>query len=176
MNETPAAVEMPVIGKHALFGMAVAAALGVPYVLSDQVGKVSQPQSAAGGAAAAAANSHGLPALGHDSAPLEGPAVTDLAEVIRFDITPSWLTGRWPRVMNARHEAGSLQAYRVPLVTGHKAEDLAGALTYFFTEDQKVQRIEFQGQTGDARPLIEPPRQAIWLCTANDRASGPIRL
>jgi hypothetical protein len=42
----------------------------------------------------------------------------------------------------------------VPLVTGRKDADLAGSLTYFFNEEQQVQRIHFQGHTGDARPLV----------------------
>jgi hypothetical protein len=149
---------MALIGKHALFGTAVLAALGVPYVLSDMkladsssagkpnVGAAAEPLEKAAGS---------FPALKNDAVPVEGPAVVDLGEVLRFDLTPSWVMGRWPRVMNARHEAGSLHAYRVPLVTGHKEGDLAGSLTYYFDEQQKVQRIQFQGNTGDTRPLVE---------------------
>jgi hypothetical protein len=149
---------MALLGKHALFGTAVLAALGVPYALShkEEAGStisnaVAKLGSSGSNPASDAASD--LPVLHGDSLPLEGPQVANLGEVFRFDITPDWLLSRWPRVMNVRYAAGSLQSYRVPLVTGNKPEDLAGALTYYFDERQEPRRIEFQGTTGDARPL-----------------------
>src|SRR5687767_3347320 len=123
---------MSLLGRNTLFGTAVMAALGVPFALSDK----EEPSPAEAklnpsdtSAVTQDATGRLLPSR-TDRSPLEGPAVADLAEVLRFDITPAWLTQRWPRVMNARHAAGSLQAYRVPLVTGAKPTDLAGSLTY----------------------------------------------
>jgi hypothetical protein len=85
---------------------------------------------------------------------VEGPPIAELADVLRFDITPAWITQRWPRVMNAR-SGSSEQVYRVPLVTGAKPSDLAGSLTYYFDEEQHLRRIYFQGHTGDAAPLVD---------------------
>jgi hypothetical protein len=153
------------MGRNALFGTAVMAALGVPFALSDKQDESSTPAAARDAAAAARSGSRetsesgiltsSTTARSAEAAPLEGPAVANLAEILRFDITPAWLTQRWPRVMNARHASSALQAYRVPLVTGGKASDLAGSLTYYFDEQQKLQRIQFQGQTGDADPLAD---------------------
>lgn len=149
---------MSLLGRNTLFGTAVMAALGVPFALSDKEDPSSPAaaklNSSDTSAAAQGATGRVLPSR-TDGAPLEGPAVADLAEVLRFDITPAWLTQRWPRVMNARHAAGTLQAYRVPLVTGAKPTDLAGSLTYYFDEEQKLQRIQFQGNTGDATTLVD---------------------
>jgi hypothetical protein len=47
-----------------------------------------------------------------------------------------------------------LEGLRVPLVTGHETDDLAGSLTYYFNHKREVQRIAFDGYTGDPRPLI----------------------
>ncbi len=86
--------------------------------------------------------------------PLEGPPTQDLGEVLRFQgVTTGWVLGRWPRVATGLAEL-PLQGYRVPLVTGTKEQDLAGSLTYYFNAHQEVQRISFQGTTGDPRALI----------------------
>jgi hypothetical protein len=149
---------MSVLGRNTLFGTAVMAALGVPFALSDK----DESSPADTKAILGSYESSAVPnATAPDSstwrpgaAPLEGPAVADLADVLRFDITPAWVIERWPRVMNARHAAGDLQAYRVPLVSGAKTIDVAGSLTYYFDEQQKLQRIQFQGQTGDTSTLV----------------------
>lgn len=84
---------------------------------------------------------------------LAGPPVQDLGEVFQFDVTPAWVLGRWPNVLTL---AGpdSFQGYRVPLVTGTGESDLAGTLTYYFTSKPVVQRIRFQGVTGDPARLV----------------------
>ncbi len=152
---------MSLLGRNTLFGTAVMAAFGLPYAMSDR------PESAtsSGGTAIAEALTKApaetvqklardYPALRPDAAaPWEGPAVVDLAEVVRFDVSPSWVIQRWPRVMNNRHGSENLQAYRVPLVTGPKAADLAGSLTYYFDESPTLQGIQFVGTTGDTAPL-----------------------
>ena len=79
--------------------------------------------------------------------------VCDLTEALRFDVSPQWVTYRWPRVTTVLAET-ELQGLRVPLVTGTKTDDLAGSLTYYFDKAQRVQRITFQGTTGDARKLV----------------------
>jgi hypothetical protein len=88
------------------------------------------------------------------TAPIAGPPVGQLGEIIRFDITPGWVTGRWPRVTSTLSETG-LEGLRVPVVTGTQIHDLAGSLTYFFDHQHQVQRVTCEGFTGDPRPLID---------------------
>jgi len=84
---------------------------------------------------------------------LEGRPVADLAEVLRFDVSPGWVLARWPHVATGMAHV-EYQGYRVPLVTGTKADDLAGSLTYYFGAKQQVERIVFRGTTGDVRKLV----------------------
>lgn len=94
------------------------------------------------------------PSNGPDSVPEQSPPPVELAEALRFDITPGWVMTRWPRVSAGLAEL-QLQGYRVPLVTGTAENDLAGALTYYFNPRQQVERITFRGTTGNAGKLIE---------------------
>jgi hypothetical protein len=84
---------------------------------------------------------------------LEGPPVQDLAEVIRFDISPRWVAQYWSRVTTVTSEL-ELEGLRVPLVTGGRPDDLAGSLTYYFDKHHQVQRVTFHGSTGDERRLV----------------------
>lgn len=84
---------------------------------------------------------------------LGGPPVYHVGEVLRFDISPAWVTGRWPRVTTTLSEQG-MEGLRVPLVTGTRPHDLAGSLTYYFDNQQRVQRLTFEGYTGDAGQLV----------------------
>lgn len=85
--------------------------------------------------------------------PLEGSRPQDLAEVLQFQATPTWVMARWPRVTAGLAEL-DLQGYRVPLVSGTSQDDLAGSLTYYFDKNQQVARIIFHGTTGDPRKLV----------------------
>ncbi len=87
----------------------------------------------------------------HDT--LGGPPVYYVGEVLRFDISPDWVTSRWPRVTTTLSEQG-MEGFRVPLVTGTRLHDLAGSLTYYFDSHQRVQRLTFEGYTGDASQLV----------------------
>jgi hypothetical protein len=82
-----------------------------------------------------------------------GALMYDLAEVLRFDVTPDWIVSRWPRV-SAGLAHLPLQGYRVPLVTGIAQDDVAGSLTYYFNAAQQLQRITFSGTTGNTRKLV----------------------
>lgn len=86
--------------------------------------------------------------------PVEGEPVGHLSEVIRFNVTPQWVMHRWPRVTTELSDL-NLEGLRVPLVTGTAPHDLAGSLTYYFDNQQLVQRITFHGFTADERPLVE---------------------
>lgn len=113
--------------------------LPAPEPLAGQPASMPPPEKAPDGEAAVG--------------PLDGKPVQDLADVFRFDVTPGWVLRRWPRVSTGLAEL-PLQGYRVPLVTGVAETDLAGALTYHFNPQQQLQRITFQGTTGNPRELI----------------------
>lgn len=79
--------------------------------------------------------------------------VTQFDEVIRFDVYPEWVKTRWNRVSSTPGEF-DLQGMRVPLVTGNQTYDLSGSLTYYFDSNRQIQRILFQGWTGDPNQLV----------------------
>ncbi len=81
------------------------------------------------------------------------PTRVDLAEVLRFDVTPGWVMQQWPWISAGLSQL-PLHGYRVPLVTGTAVDDLAGSLTYYFNAKQRVQQITFEGTTGDASNLL----------------------
>jgi hypothetical protein len=105
---------------------------------------------------------------------LVGQRVQNLGEVIRFDISPDWVTSRWGRVSTTRSES-DLLGMRVPLVTGTRAEDLAGSLTYYFNKQHQVQRVSFDGYTGDPRPLAALVTQSFHL-QPDPRSDGHLYL
>jgi hypothetical protein len=84
---------------------------------------------------------------------LDGGVIRRFEDVINLDITPQWITKRWARV-SKNMQSGQWQGYRVPLVTGETTDDLAGALTYYFDNQQRLQRIEFRGATGEPHRII----------------------
>ncbi len=85
---------------------------------------------------------------------LEGTPTRNLDQVLRFNVSPGWVTRNWPRVSTGLAQL-QLQGYRVPLVTGTAEDDLAGSLTYYFGPRQELQRIIFQGTTGNANKLVQ---------------------
>ena len=76
-----------------------------------------------------------------------------LKQALSFQMSLPRILGNWPQVSTGIKEDG-LFGYRVPLVSGTRESDITGALTYFFGSDQVLYRIEFKGDTGDARKLI----------------------
>ncbi len=86
--------------------------------------------------------------------PMEFVPITNLEEIIRFDVSQTWVKQRWPRVSTSPSEHG-LHGLRVALVTGTNTTDLHGSLTYYFDVDQRVQRITFRGFTGDSTRLVQ---------------------
>jgi hypothetical protein len=87
------------------------------------------------------------------SAPAVGASLHELSDVLRFDVTPRWVTDRWSRISTVRAER-DLVGLRVPLVTGTEVADLAGSLTYFFDATQRLRRLTLHGQTGDDRAVV----------------------
>ena len=104
-----------------------------------------------GAGAPLGANNVPLPAAARR--PGDTPTQVDLAEVLRFDVTPGWVMQRWPWISSGLSQL-QLQGYRVPLVTGTQVDDLAGSLTYYFNAAQRVQQITLEGTTGDATKLL----------------------
>jgi len=142
-----------------LFVGVLAAAVAVPYVLLDKnlsqtaqaqlqrfTGKrLPQPFSGAEIASTAA---------GHKSEPLPAAqAPATIEEAFRFDITPQWVTGRWPNVSTAQGDLEQL-GMRVAFASGTRPDDVAGSLTYYFDKHHQLERITFVGITGDHRRLM----------------------
>lgn len=92
-------------------------------------------------------------ALFPGTAPLEGMPSVSLAEVFRFDVNKEWVYQRWARKSTALAELG-LYGIRVPLVTGTQLHDLAGSLTYYFSDYGRVEKISFSGRTGDTTQVV----------------------
>lgn len=84
---------------------------------------------------------------------LVGSRVDDLREVMRFDISPSWVIQRFARVSTVLGDL-NLEGFRVPIVTGTRPDDLAGTLTYYFDRSDRLQRLTIHGFTGDPRRLV----------------------
>ncbi|MEQ1827833.1 MAG: DUF6690 family protein [Pirellula sp.] len=88
----------------------------------------------------------------HPQATVGGGAVTDLREVLRFDVTPGWLPQRFARVTTVTSDV-RMDGLRVPLITGTQPNDIAGSLTYYFDASQSLKRINLHGITGDPTNL-----------------------
>ncbi len=165
-----------------MFSGVMVSAVGVPYVMStgaewwdtiksrvaeftapaDPAAKHAQnaaealaiPTYPTGTPAAFAAHGHSLAGSHQPSKlPPEGYTAQSLNDVINFNATPQWIAMRWPRVTVGLAEL-DMQGYRVPLVSGTGYDDLAGSLTYYFDQDQRVKLIHFRGTTGDPRKLV----------------------
>ncbi|MEM8680328.1 MAG: DUF6690 family protein [Planctomycetota bacterium] len=90
---------------------------------------------------------------GPSEPPITGPIVQNGTDLIRFDLTPDWIVSQWPRVSTGLPD-GRLYGMRVAMVSGSGVQALAGSLTYYFDAQQVMQRIVFNGSTGDPAPLI----------------------
>ncbi len=102
---------------------------------------------------------------------LTGHHVTDLREVMRFDIGPDWVIGRFSRVSTVLADL-KLEGLRVPIVTGTLASDMAGTLTYYFDHQGKVQRTTFHGFTGDPGKLVQTMTQFYGLAAEPNLEAG----
>lgn len=145
-------------GRKLLYGLVFAGCVGLPY-LSSQWSKASKSisdftSSSAAADPASSLSTNTAPLLASVSKPTAAePPLVGLAEAIRFDIAASWLFTRWPRV-TAGLPDDQLQGYRVPLITGTTESDAAGALTYYFNPQQRLQKIHFKGAIGDPTQLV----------------------
>jgi hypothetical protein len=134
------------------FAVMLLGAIGLPYLFTSTFGSPRSGQEQTGAAPAVAGLSDGAPVASCGVLDLN-PTANDLADVFRWDVSPPWVLGRWPRVSAGLADV-DLQGYRVPLVTGGQSDDLAGSLTYYFDRRQRLKRMLFQGSTGDGRRLV----------------------
>jgi hypothetical protein len=102
---------------------------------------------------------------------LVGVRVEDVREVLRFDITPRWVLNRFSRVSTVLADL-ELEGLRVPIVTGTRADDLAGTLTYYFDRSDKLQRVTIHGFTGDPNRLIGTMTQNYGLASEPSLEAG----
>ena len=114
-----------------------------------------------------------------------GPPGASLEQLLRFDITPQWVSANWARV-STRLADIDLQGWRVPMAMGHGPGDLAGSITYYFDPSQYVQRITVHGYTADPQGLVQlatqrfrmqriPSNQGdLYLATAGEQTLGAL--
>ena len=166
--------------KRLTFFTLAAAVVGLPYLLSSSTtkeqqgsGAVSQVPDGQGTEPPVAAKARASTPPGQNNAPLtqaEKPAPrsqrgsdprpeTQRPQALRpeelFDptITPQWVRQHWSQISTVTDQVRWL-GYRVTVVTGTAAEDLAGSLTYYFDAKGRLRRIRFRGTTGQPRRLI----------------------
>lgn len=77
-----------------------------------------------------------------------------IEQLFNFHITPAWVVQNWPRVSSQLVDF-EYSGLRVPIVTGTNVNDLAGSMTYYFDSGQQLQRMTFQGATGNPTQLIQ---------------------
>ncbi len=103
--------------------------------------------------------------------PLEGLPAMSLHEVFNLNVSKEWVYQRWARKSTALSELG-LFGIRVPLVTGTQLHDLAGSLTYYFSNNGRVERISFHGTTGDTTQLVMLVAQQFGLQQQSTPVAG----
>ena len=133
--------------------MVLAATAGMPYMFSHSDHAATSATAGSGHYA----EHQELDGLTHptnpSNLPIEGVGIQHVSQVFRFDVSMQWVISTWPRVTTGLADL-QVQGYRVPLVTGTRPTDVAGALTYYFNPQQQVQRILFHGSTGDPADLV----------------------
>ncbi|MEX2174630.1 MAG: DUF6690 family protein [Pirellulaceae bacterium] len=142
------------LSRPLLLAGGLAAAMGVPYVaLHENLGKSAAKQIGWLQGESAAETGDPLASLPSVAPPTTSDLTVPLEEAMRFDVTPEWVTQRWPRVSSIR-SADKLAGLRVALVSGTQPTDVAGSLTYYFDEQHRVQRITLGGVAGDDSRLV----------------------
>lgn len=149
----------------------LAAAIGGPYVAYENLGVGGQPVEQASEQSNAAdeittgyltsTSSANSSSTTSDAMPQFRP-ISALSEVVRFDISPSWVPQRFPRVSIVSADP-RLDAMRVPLVTGTNPNDLAGTLTYYFDRYKRLQRVTVHALSGDPSRFVAELQHAYQL-------------
>ena len=82
----------------------------------------------------------------------DGGQISSFNRIFQCGAPRSWVQRTYDdasRTMDQQREG-----LRVTLVTGDRLEDLAGSLTYWFDRQGRVERIRFQGVTGNPAKLV----------------------
>lgn len=148
-----------------LLALGLAGAVGIPLASDSSSGIVDSVSGKIGGwmgkeddkkkkDVSAANSDKSSPATGLLQPRADGVPARHLGEIFNFDVTPAWIMSRWSRVST---QAGppEFQGYRVPLLTGLRQGDLAGSITYCFDDQNKLQRLTFEGTTDDPTRLVK---------------------
>lgn len=171
-----------------LFVGVLVAAFVVPYVLLDknlsQTAKAQLNRLTGSGKTGGAASSlehlkfpwlegetKPAAAVAGGAAPIVMPAPVSLEEALRFDVTPPWVTARWPNVSTVAGD-GKYMGLRVPLVTGTDPGDVAGSLTYYFDDRHELARITLLGITGNESRIVAVATQQFGLKPVPTLAAG----
>ncbi len=141
---------LPINSRTAQVAAIVAASVGVPYAYQN-IQEGSQTAGNVGNASFDPTN----PAT---AVQVTNPTIRDIRQFVRFDITPGWVTGTFPRVSTVLSNV-QMDGLRVPVVTGTSAGDFAGTVDFYFDRMQQPRRIILEGHCGDpsnlARMLLE---------------------
>lgn len=97
-----------------------------------------------------------------DPALMEQAPLHALRDVLRFDVSPNWVTQNFARVSTVLADT-RLDGLRVPLITGTNHTDIAGTLTYYFDQYKRVQRVTVHGVTGDPSRFVAELQHAYQL-------------
>lgn len=89
-------------------------------------------------------------------------SIRDLRQFARFDVTPGWVTGNFPRVSTVLSNV-QMDGLRVPVVTGTGPTSFAGTADYYFDRVQQVRRIVLEGFCGDPSELASILLQSYGL-------------
>ncbi len=153
--------------RPAQFAALLSAAVGAPYVYYngvggngnvpthalEQTGVLTGYASGIQGSPSATSNPYGSPAYTPSTlVAVTNPAIRDLRHFARFDVTPGWVTGTFPRVTTVLSNV-QMDGLRVPVVTGTAPSDFAGTVDYYFDRNQQLRRILLQGYCGDPTNL-----------------------
>lgn len=112
--------------------------------------------------AATAAKLGAMPADAAAAPRLTGQTIDDLREILRFDVSPSWVFSKFSRVTTVLSDT-RLEGLRAPIVTGIHATDIAGTITYFFDRSGSLQRVMLHGFTGDPSKTVAAMTQHYGL-------------
>ena len=88
----------------------------------------------------------------------EGGRIADFNSVFQCGAPRSWVQRTYDNISETAD--GEREGLRVTLVTGNTLEDLAGSLTYWFDRHGRVERIHFQGVTGNPAKLASFARRS----------------
>jgi hypothetical protein len=149
---------LPMFSRPMLFAGVLVASIVVPYVVLNEElaatarGHWQRLTSFASFAADEVENPPHHEVTNRTATSASSPGAT-IEEAFRFDVSPEWVSRRWPRVSMVHGGLDHL-GMRVAWVSGTRLDDVAGSLTYYFDQHHRLQRITFTGQAAEPRRLL----------------------